>query len=102
MASELADRGETALRAVDQLLRDRPVKDGPDFSAAIMALSTLRDTLIARHRAGAPALEPLGRLNGVLTVVIAGHYPLGKVPWPHIETARDTLAGLVTELAAMG
>ncbi|MBN8925554.1 MAG: hypothetical protein J0H19_02925 [Rhodospirillales bacterium] len=64
MASELADRGETALRAVDQLLRDRPVKDGPDFSAAIMALSTLRDTLIARHRAGAPALEPLGRLNG--------------------------------------
>ncbi|MBN8871709.1 MAG: hypothetical protein J0H67_02630 [Rhodospirillales bacterium] len=100
MGSDLADRGEAALRAVDQLLRDRPVKDGPDFSAAIAALSHLRDALIARHRDGAGELERLGRLNAVLTVVIAGHYPLGKVPWAQIEAARGSLATLLTELAA--
>lgn len=100
-ADSLLMQGEKALRALDKVLRDEPKKVGPDFSEAITQLSALRDTMIARYRytdtnAG-DSLE-LHQLNAVLTVVISGHYPLGKVPWPHIEKARESFALLLGEL----
>ena len=33
-------------------------------------------------------------INSVLSVVIGGHFPLGGIPWPQIEKAREVLAGL--------
>jgi hypothetical protein len=105
MASDpdaMLQEGEAALRAIDKVLRDKPAKVGHDFSDTITHLSQLRDSLIARHRAAESEegeLPRLGRLNAVLTVMIAGHYPLGKVPWPHIEKARESFAALLSELA---
>ena len=94
-------QGEQALRALDKVLQDEPVKVGPDFSAAIAELTALRERMIGRLRqAGSdPGDVPeLERLNGVLTVVISGHYPLGQVPWPMVESGREALAALLPDL----
>ena len=33
--------------------------------------------------------------NAVLSVIVGGHFPLGDIPWGHIEEARKRLAGLL-------
>jgi hypothetical protein len=45
-------------------------------------------------RQGAARRE-LDVANSVLSVVIGGHFPLGGVPWPQIEAARNRLAEIV-------
>jgi hypothetical protein len=104
MASDtdpLLMQGKSALQVLDKVLRDRPKKVGSDFSDAIARLSALRDEMIGRYRsAGLDAGESpeLQQLNSVITLVIAGHYPLGKVPWSHVEQARERFATLLPEL----
>lgn len=85
-----------ALRAVDKLLAERPEKVGPDFSSATRLLVALRDTQIERwrHTNAEPDRRRLVSINSVLSVVIGGHFPLGGIPWPQIEKAREVLAGL--------
>jgi hypothetical protein len=34
-------------------------------------------------------------LNGVISVVLAGNFPLGDVPWGELDKARDWLRDLV-------
>lgn len=96
----MARDGEAALRAIDKLLQDQPRKVGEDFSEAIRLVTEVRNELIDRHRRAEPdeaGRRRLARLNAVLTVLIAGHYPLGKVPWTHIQNARHSFAAVLAE-----
>jgi hypothetical protein len=58
--------------------------------------------VIERHRAGGATdrtREQLAHLNSVLSVVLAGDFPLGDVPWHKLKRARAWLDRLVTEIA---
>jgi hypothetical protein len=83
-----------AIEALDRLLAQRPDRIGEDFSEATRRLSAYRDELIAafRRTASEADRQRLGRLNGVLSAVVSGHFPLGDIPWASLEEARDTLA----------
>ena len=85
-----------ALQAIDKLLAERPEKVGPEFSEATGLLVALRDSQIARwrHTNAEPDHQRLALINSVLSVVIGGHFPLGGIPWPQIEKAREVLASL--------
>jgi hypothetical protein len=85
-----------ALRAVEQLLEDQPDKIGHDFSEALRALTVWRNELLVRWRETQADVDQqsLGRLNAVLSVLMGGQFPIGAVPWPHIQHARDELAAL--------
>lgn len=99
MASEAGAIGHKALAEVDRLLAEKPDKVGHDFSEATRCLAAYRDALIAQLRTSG-AEGDRGRLeqvNSVLSAVIGGHFPIGSIPWEHIEGARDVLAKLVTE-----
>ena len=92
------NEGQASIEALDQVLADKPHKVGHDFSAAMQHLCAYRDQLIAELRGGAlssAARSRLARLNAVISTVMAGHFPLGPVPWNEIEQARGELAGLV-------
>ena len=93
----LADPGREALQAIDKLLSDRPKKIGHDFSDATRRMSAFRDLLIGRVRKTQADADrrDLARANAVLSVIVGSEFPLGEVPWPHIEQAREELAALV-------
>ena len=85
-----------ALQAIDKLLAERPEKVGPEFSEATRRIVALRDGQIERWRRSnaEPDRQRLALINAVLSVVVGGHFPLGGIPWPQIEKARDVLASL--------
>ncbi len=99
--------GERALAALDRVLAEQPDPSttrgerktmGEDFSEATRLLCGYRDVLIQAQRKQGATLQSANRLqelNGVLSAVIGGHYPLGDIPWPQVEQARETLAGLI-------
>jgi formate dehydrogenase major subunit len=88
------DAGARALALIDKLLAERPEKVGHDFSEATRCITTLRDEMIARYRAGTLPRRELDDINAVLSVIMGGHFPLGAVPWEKIATARARLARL--------
>ncbi|MDR7035906.1 MULTISPECIES: hypothetical protein [Methylobacterium] len=94
MAGE-ARPGRAALAALDQVLAHRPKKDDPAFARATACLTAFRDELIAGHRRQTCTRERLTHLNGVISVVLAGHFPLGDVPWDELDKARGWLSDLV-------
>ena len=85
-----------ALLAIDKLLAERPEKVGPEFSEATRRIVALRDSQIEQWRRSntEPDRRRLALINAVLSVVVGGHFPLGGIPWPQIEKARDVLASL--------
>jgi formate dehydrogenase major subunit len=91
------ERGRAALRMVDKLLAERPDKVGHDFSETTRCLTTLRDCLIAQWRKTGSEQDRarLAKANAVLAVIVGGHFPLGAIPWRHIEKAREMLADLI-------
>jgi formate dehydrogenase major subunit len=91
--------GKRALALIDNLLAERPEKVGHDFSEATRCLSAFRNDLIGRLRAtGAEADRArLDGTNAVLSAVVGGHFPLGGIPWEHIEKARGRLAAVLRE-----
>lgn len=97
MAPEILTIGHTALAQIDKLLSERPRKVGHDFSEATRCLAEFRDILIAQCRQAdsKPDWERLEKVNAVLAVIIGGHFPLGEIPWGHIEKARALLAQAV-------
>ena len=100
-AARARTHGSLALEAVEKLLREKPEKNGQSFSDAISKLVLLRDHYIAGQRAGATdaqSRKQLGQVNGILSAVIAGNYPLGRVPWHQVEKAREALALVMTTL----
>jgi hypothetical protein len=91
------DEARQALDALDKALRAKPHKDDEDFTAAIKHLSRYRDALTAQFRAAGneethEVRARLTRVNAIISTVMAGHFPLGPIPWPEIEKARGALA----------
>jgi len=88
---------EAALAELDRALAARPHADGEAFSAATRHLCRARDGMIRRHRevgATAESRRRLEHVNAVISVLLAGHFPLGKIPWTELEKARGWLAEL--------
>lgn len=95
------DDGREALRHIDAALAARPKRDGDALTAAVQRLAAFRDAYAARHRRdGSPRWRgPLERVNAVISVTMAAHYPIGEVPWGELETARGWLDALLAEEA---
>jgi hypothetical protein len=92
------DAGHRALSHLDALLLKAPRADSTLFSYCTQCLAVLRDELIAAHRAGTPSAEARTRLahvNAIISVVMAGHFPLGPVPWDELRKARSWLADVL-------
>ena len=89
------DQAREALVSLDKAIAHKPRKDDADFAAALEHLCRLRDVLLAQARQGTASRERLGQVNALISVVLAGHFPLGSVPWPEVERARGLLAGMV-------
>ena len=91
------EHGKSALHLVDKLLAEKPEKDSHDFSQATRCLTAFRDDLVDDWRASRSdaARERMAKANGVLSVIVGGHYPRGDIPWQHILEARKQLATLV-------
>ena len=89
------DQAREALASLDKAIARKPRKDDADFAAALEHLCTLRDLLLAEVRQGREASRVrLGQVNALISVVLAGHFPLGSVPWAEMERAREVLAGM--------
>jgi hypothetical protein len=81
-----------ALDKMDAALAKKPQAHGQVFSQAARHLCAVREEWL---RAGDPGMrQQLGQLNGVISMVLAGHFPLGEVPWAELELARGWLAAL--------
>lgn len=90
--TEAEREGHQALAALDRALHTRPARDATDFTLATEHLCAMRRHLSTT----APDLLP--QLNGVISCSLSGHFPLGKVPWPLITSARGCLQELVSKL----
>ena len=86
--------GEVALEALSAILAREPVPDQDLLSKATHWLSLYRDSLIATYRPGPAPAEMrtrLGHVNAVISLVMAGHFPLGELPWGELHKARGWL-----------
>ncbi|MBV9251352.1 MAG: hypothetical protein JO227_19145 [Acetobacteraceae bacterium] len=92
-----SDAGLASLRALDKVLAEKPEKVGHDFSEATRCLVSYREELISAWRSSRSVADRgrLLQLNAVLSAVMGGHFPLGPVPWTHVQKARDSLAELI-------
>jgi hypothetical protein len=103
MASELPfHEADAALAALDKVLAEKPDKIGYDFSVTMKHLSAFHAGVAARARTATAEADQarLRRLNGVISAIYAGHFPLGPVPWEAVQKAREALAALVQEFRA--
>lgn len=88
------DRGLAALTALDEALRQKPHADQDAFSAAARGVAAFRDHISAE--APSPTRRKrLDHVNAVMSMVLAGHFPLGPIQWDEIAAARGWLAELV-------
>jgi hypothetical protein len=93
--------GHIALRAIDDVLAQKPHKDDSRLSTATACLCVFRDHVIDANRgpdATGEGRKRLAHLNSVLSVVLGCQFPLGDVPWQELERARGWLADLVSEM----
>ena len=103
------DPGRRALECLDRVLAEKPVEGttrterrdlGHDFSETTRLMCGYRDLLIRAQRAAGvtPASQArLQEVNGVLSTVLGGHFPLGDIPWRQVEQARDAFATLLAQ-----
>ena len=93
-----ADAGHRALRHLDEILAKEPKADPELFSECTRDLVSLRNELIARSREPEPGdgvRTGLAHVNAIISVVMAGHFPLGPIPWDELRKARSWLAEIV-------
>lgn len=95
----MSDPRLTAAReAFDRAMASPPTVDGHAMTAATEAVTAYRDDLRRRVREAPDDAGARGRLrsaNLIVTLLLAGHYPLGETPWE----ALDALPGLFDALA---
>ncbi len=89
-----------ALDAMNEALAHRPKQTGHDFSAASRCLTALREQMVTelRERPTPELRQRLERLNSVISVVYGGQFPIGAVPWEHVEQARDAFVRLLGDM----
>ncbi len=85
-----ASLGQDALARLDEILAQQPKPEQHLYSCCMECLTALRDRMID---SGADTTK-LAHLNAVISVVMAGHFPLGAVPWDELHKARAWLAEL--------
>ena len=85
-----SDPGHVALAALDTILTQEPEPDQDLFSKCIRCLSVFRNALIESGQR-----THLEQVNAVISVVMAGHFPLGKLRWAELHKARGWLAEAV-------
>ncbi len=86
-----------SLAALDRALAARPHRDGQAFTEATKPMCAYRDELRQAVRAAPDDLairRQLKAANLAITLMLAGHFPLGDMPWDQIETLRDHLAAM--------
>ncbi len=86
------ERLDRALAAMDRAIAAAPGHDGASFSQAVTEVSAARDEVAGRGRTTPEARQRLDRLNAVLSMILAGHFPLGAPPWDEVRKARGWLA----------
>ncbi|WP_428374343.1 hypothetical protein [Lichenicoccus sp.] len=84
-----------ALASLDQAIAAAPERDGAAFSDALVQVSALRDEVAARDIA--QRRQRLDGLNAILSMIMAGQFPLGTPPWDAIRQARGWLADIQAE-----
>jgi len=91
--------GRAALHALDAALDSKPKKDGPDFATTTEHLCVMRDIMI-RDLRDQPTADrgKLERLNAIISTSLAGHFPLGNIPWDEVQHAREKLKQLIADL----
>jgi hypothetical protein len=82
----MANDAAQALAALDQALAQAPAP-----APALLATTTRHLTALRR---AAPATP---HLNAIISVIMAGQFPLGPVPWDELRKAREWLAGIERE-----
>ena len=101
-AAQGQEGARQAKRMLDKIVAEKPDKNGHDFSQAVRCLAAFRDAFLAGHRANGTTPEThaqLARLNAVISAVVGGQYPVGPIPWKHIEAAHDSYQKLLSELS---
>ena len=88
------ERLRRALAALDQAIAAAPERDGAAFSDAVVQVSIVRDEIAARGRETVEKRQRLVGLNAVLSMIMAGQFPLGIPPWNEIQKARGWLADI--------
>ena len=89
------ERIARALASLDRAIAAAPERDGAAFSDAVTQVSAVRDTVAARDgRDSVAKRQRLSHLNAVLSMIMAGHFPLSGPPWDEIRKARGWLADI--------
>ena len=96
----LETQARDALAAVDKALAERPHKEGHTFSVAARSLCAGSRQPEPREKDDPLRRRWLGHINAVISVVLAGHFPLGSVPWDEIAKARGWLADFAADIGA--
>ena len=89
--------GHEAVMHLARVLEQRPHKDDHELSFATRCLAAFREQLIEAHRATTSARdrENLFCLNGIISIVMGMHFPLGNAPWDEFEKTICWLKELV-------
>ena len=96
-------RLDASLEALDRAIAARPHRDGQAFTEATKPMCAYRDELRQAIRAAPDDFAIRRRLkaaNLAITLMLAGHFPLGEMPWDQIETLRDHLRAMQQDAAA--
>ena len=92
------ERIARALAALDRAIAAAPKRDGTAFSDAVIAVSAVRDEVAREGRDTTQRRQRLTYLNGILSMILAGHFPLGTPPWDEIRKAHGWLADIEATL----
>ena len=96
-------RLDASVEALDRALAARPRRDGQAFSEATKPMCAYRDELRHVVRADPGDLDARRRLraaNLAVTLMLAGHYPLGDMPWDQLDALRTHLSAMQVDAAA--
>ena len=92
------ERITRALAALDRAIAAAPERDGYAFSDAVIEVSAVRDEWARQGRGTSEKRQRLTGLNGILSMILAGHFPLGTPPWNEIRKARGWLEDIQATL----
>lgn len=83
-----------AVEAYDAVLQARPATSHAGIAEATTRIVRIRDSLIARRRAGQRTDDVLARVNALVGAAYSAQFPIAGVRWERIETTRNALEDL--------
>ena len=84
---------------LDRALAAAPERDGASLSDAVTLLSAVRDEMAERDGRRTPENRArLVRVNGILSTILAVHFPLGDPAWQELRNAQKWLLELEAPL----